>query len=526
MPQRQYSSIARRRALSSGMDAVQTSMATTPVTGTSWPGAPFVVSIDRGTTNEELVLVTAGAGIVGEVQTLTVTRGYDGTTAKTHDVDAPTEHVTSAIDFRDRPHVEGGVLPVGDVEINSTRTNRPAMRFGSRGGLQGLSATPATFLLDNVYNDGVGWKHLETSTAPGSRLRVSGDLLLWATGPGGAKDAPATLTDRFHVSDSELHFGPIVGGQGNWDRISLKGSTLWGDGRVAADGPGENGPGTKYATIGAGQAAGIMLSAPHVPWAGGKTLNPEAIAEIRYGRVGGTAAGAWWAAGIGRSETNVLGSDSFHIMRVTNAVEIIATWSAAGNMYIKRPSAYLEFGPNPSWGAYLRIGGNSTQNLADANIGQFAVSDGNIHLDTGNGKDFYVNFHRNNGNLRFGQSGRFIAVGNGDSYLGNIHDNNRRVFVKGEVNTVSVEPNVFYRDGTVNAHFASGVYNVVNAPQNPWGDNRWFFMLVISHISGTTWQRQIVWDMNGGTTASYSRKCNGADPTVAGNWTGWVHMGG
>jgi hypothetical protein len=50
---------------------------------TNWPLVyPFVLSVDFGTLNEELLLVTSGSGTLGAPYI--VTRGYDGTTAQPH----------------------------------------------------------------------------------------------------------------------------------------------------------------------------------------------------------------------------------------------------------------------------------------------------------------------------------------------------------------------------------------------------------------------------------------------------------
>lgn len=61
------------------------------------PVAPFTAGIERGVSGqEEIVLVTA---INGGTSTLTVTRGYDGTTAKTHPNGAAVQHSVAAIDY-------------------------------------------------------------------------------------------------------------------------------------------------------------------------------------------------------------------------------------------------------------------------------------------------------------------------------------------------------------------------------------------------------------------------------------------
>lgn len=72
-----------------------------------------------------------------------------------------------------------------------------------------------------------------------------------------------------------------VPGAGNWDRLVVTTSTDWGDGT------------TQYVTLGAGGAAGIMFSNPHVVWHKG-----EQRASIRYGRSGGVQGGAFWDVGV------------------------------------------------------------------------------------------------------------------------------------------------------------------------------------------------------------------------------------
>jgi hypothetical protein len=67
---------------------------------TGWPtGAegPFAAVLSPGTVDEEKILVATRTG-----NALTVSlRGYDGTTAKAHDVDAVIEHVITAIDVEE-----------------------------------------------------------------------------------------------------------------------------------------------------------------------------------------------------------------------------------------------------------------------------------------------------------------------------------------------------------------------------------------------------------------------------------------
>lgn len=61
------------------------------------PAAPFTATFERGSlTNEEVVLVTA---VNTGTNTVTMTRGYDGTTGASHNAGASFEHTVASIDF-------------------------------------------------------------------------------------------------------------------------------------------------------------------------------------------------------------------------------------------------------------------------------------------------------------------------------------------------------------------------------------------------------------------------------------------
>jgi len=72
---------------------------------------PFTLRLDPDTATEELVSVTSGAGTVGTPYV--ITRGFDGTTAKSHSFGAPVVHSGSAIDFREPQEHMANVTPGG-----------------------------------------------------------------------------------------------------------------------------------------------------------------------------------------------------------------------------------------------------------------------------------------------------------------------------------------------------------------------------------------------------------------------------
>jgi hypothetical protein len=92
MTRRFYSNLAPTVMTTGSLTASATSVVVTSVTG--FPTQfPYVAAIERNTASEELVLVTTAVGT-----SLTVTRGYGGTTGKAHAASVNFEHVVDATD--------------------------------------------------------------------------------------------------------------------------------------------------------------------------------------------------------------------------------------------------------------------------------------------------------------------------------------------------------------------------------------------------------------------------------------------
>lgn len=95
MTTRHYSNTSVATTLFAGITALAPTL--TVVDDTGYPAVPFAIVVDVGSaTLEEVVLVTGTAGT-----TWTVTRGYDGTTAKAHGAGAAVIHAAIAADFAD-----------------------------------------------------------------------------------------------------------------------------------------------------------------------------------------------------------------------------------------------------------------------------------------------------------------------------------------------------------------------------------------------------------------------------------------
>lgn len=97
MTQTYTAGAAAATTLSGALNNSDTSFSVVAATG--WPASvPFVVAIDRGTANEEKILVTARTG----TSITACTRGYDGTTAVSHSVGTNNvEHVLSATQLQE-----------------------------------------------------------------------------------------------------------------------------------------------------------------------------------------------------------------------------------------------------------------------------------------------------------------------------------------------------------------------------------------------------------------------------------------
>lgn len=121
-----YSSTAAVTQLQSTANAGDVTIQIASSSG--FPGSfPYILCLDYGAANEELVLVTNGGPNI-----FNVTRAFDGTSASTHNAGAVVRHVTSAIDFTDsRTHeaatsnvhgITGAFVDTASVQTLSNKT--------------------------------------------------------------------------------------------------------------------------------------------------------------------------------------------------------------------------------------------------------------------------------------------------------------------------------------------------------------------------------------------------------------------
>ena len=184
---------------------------------TGFPAStPFIIAIDYGTPSEEVALVTAVAGL-----SFTVTRGYDGTSATSHNTGAPVRHTWTAMDGNDSRAHEGSAVGVHGISglssvvgtldvqtltnktltapaisggsISGSVTGNPTFTAGVKGGSTGqftvdssgkvasstmVSAyaedTPAFVTSSTTYVDGSPAQSITCIVPPSGKVQVSG----------------------------------------------------------------------------------------------------------------------------------------------------------------------------------------------------------------------------------------------------------------------------------------------------------------------------------------------------------------
>lgn len=162
---RYYSSVAQDTTLTSNITSGSGTMVVGATTGfpTSYP---FTLAVDYDLPSEELVSVTAAAGL-----TLTITRGIDGTTAQSHAVGAVVRHVISAQDVREpQVHIaaSSGVHGVtGSLIGTSDYTAKGTILVGTTGSAKtALAVGTNGYVLtaDSAETSGTKWAAIPAAT--------------------------------------------------------------------------------------------------------------------------------------------------------------------------------------------------------------------------------------------------------------------------------------------------------------------------------------------------------------------------
>lgn len=280
-----YSNTAVQTTLAGSISSGATTITVGAVTG--FPGAfPYVLALDYGSAAEELVTVTAVAGL-----NLTVTRGFGGTSAQSHSLGAVVRHVYNSVDatdFRTHEAATASVHGVTGALVGATQTQTltnktltsPTINAGALSGtftgsptlsgnvtfsgtLTGAGALAGTFSGSPTFTGGPTFTTLSAlwtraaATDPAIRVRLDADtqsrLILQADGKqvwgsGSAtgdtnlyRSAADTLQTDDNLSSSRAAAGSVAYSAlvtadtfDRW-RAYADGKQEWGTGALARD---------------------------------------------------------------------------------------------------------------------------------------------------------------------------------------------------------------------------------------------------------------------------------------------------
>jgi hypothetical protein len=216
-----YSNVATQQTLSGSISSGAVSVTVSATTG--FPGSfPYVLALDYGAATEELVRVDSAAGT-----TLTVVRGFGGTSAQSHSVGAVVRHVVNAQDLTDfRTHeaatgavhgLAGSIVGTSDTQTLSNKTlTSPTVNGGALSG---------TFTGAPTFSGAV------TLSGGGS---VSGTFTGSPTFSGTQTYTGFRQTTRTNATDNALGSN-ITGDTNNRWNVTCGGEQSWGSGTAVRD---------------------------------------------------------------------------------------------------------------------------------------------------------------------------------------------------------------------------------------------------------------------------------------------------
>lgn len=178
-----YSNTAVQTTLSGSISNVALTMNVAATTG--FPVSyPYILAIDYGASTEELVSVTGAAGL-----TLTITRGFGGTSAQSHSIGAVVRHVynaTDATDYRTHEAASTGVHGVAGAVVGTTDAQTLTNKTITSPSITGTVAGSASYTTPTITSPTI------TGTVAGGASYTSPSIT--GTVGGGASYTAPTIT--------------------------------------------------------------------------------------------------------------------------------------------------------------------------------------------------------------------------------------------------------------------------------------------------------------------------------------------
>lgn len=159
MATRNYTNSAQPQLLSGTMNNTDTTTTITVGSTSTFPTAPFILTIDRGLSTQEVMLCTSKASST----TFIVIRGYNGSAKSAHSPNAIVEHTAAAIDYAEPNTFINTYTSAGDlVQGNGTQGAVNRLAIGTQGQVLTSNGTNAA------------WATAPTNTGPQGPQGVPG----------------------------------------------------------------------------------------------------------------------------------------------------------------------------------------------------------------------------------------------------------------------------------------------------------------------------------------------------------------